>query len=137
MNGANTYTWSTGVNSSSVILTPSITSVYSVSGKSSFGCTNTNTVAIYLINCSSIQNNIFSETEIKFFPNPTNGLLNLEITQFQSSIIYVLNSLGQVILNQISENINLIDLRDFENGIYFIQVNKNNKPIYRSKIIKQ
>ena len=137
VNGANTYTWSTGVNSSSVILTPSITSVYSVSGKSSFGCTNTNTVAIYLINCSSIQNNIFSETEIKFFPNPTNGLLNLEITQFQSSIICVLNSLGQVIYFQNSENINLIDLRNFENGIYFIQVNKNNKPIYRSKIIKQ
>lgn len=137
VNGANTYTWSNNSTSTSVILSPSITTAYSVTGTNTNNCNNTNVIMVYVTICSNTENSIFSETEIKFFPNPTNGLLNLEITQFQSSIIYVLNSLGQVIHNQTAENINLLDFRDFENGIYFIHVNKNNKSIYRSKIIKQ
>lgn len=39
-NGANTYTWSTGSNSNSVILSPSITTSYTVSGTDVNGCTS-------------------------------------------------------------------------------------------------
>jgi hypothetical protein len=36
--GAATYTWSTGSNFSSIIASPAVTTVYTVTGKSAFGC---------------------------------------------------------------------------------------------------
>lgn len=39
-NGANTYTWSNGVNGSSQLISPTVTTVFSVTGTSAEGCTN-------------------------------------------------------------------------------------------------
>jgi hypothetical protein len=44
--GADTYTWSTGSFSSSIAVTPSASTVYSVSGSNTIGCTSINTIAI-------------------------------------------------------------------------------------------
>ena len=43
--GANNYTWSTGSNSNSVLVTPSVNTVYSVTGSNS-GCISTETITI-------------------------------------------------------------------------------------------
>jgi len=45
-NGANTYTWSTTAITNSVNITPSVSSVYSVSGTSTLGCVGTGTINI-------------------------------------------------------------------------------------------
>lgn len=49
VSGAGTYTWSNAANTSSVVETPSATTVYTVSGTSTLGCTGTNTfeLAVY------------------------------------------------------------------------------------------
>lgn len=39
--GVNTYTWSTGVNTNSIVASPTITSTYTVLGTNASGCTNT------------------------------------------------------------------------------------------------
>lgn len=44
--GANTYTWSTGANSSSLNITPTISGTYSVIGTSSLGCNNISMVNV-------------------------------------------------------------------------------------------
>lgn len=47
--GANTYSWSTGGIGSSVVVTPTTTSVYTVVGTSTTGCQGTSTVMIFVV----------------------------------------------------------------------------------------
>ena len=66
---------------------------------------------------------------VKYFPNPTNGILNIELTaamKSESKIINISNAAG-IVLNQIRAGISTnpvlqIDLRNYPSGIYFIQV---------------
>ena len=46
VSGATTYTWSTGANTTSISVTPTITTIYSVTGTYTGGCTNTKTVSV-------------------------------------------------------------------------------------------
>jgi gliding motility-associated-like protein len=59
--GVSTYTWSTGVNTNSIVASPTVTSTYTVLGTNSSGCTNTlvatlsvNQLPIITINSPSI-----------------------------------------------------------------------------------
>lgn len=66
---------------------------------------------------------------VKYFPNPTKGILNIELTDVmkrESKLINITNAAG-VVLNQfkLASNTNQllkIDLSSYPRGIYFIQV---------------
>ncbi|WP_317897933.1 SBBP repeat-containing protein [Aurantibacillus circumpalustris] len=49
--GANSYTWNTGANTTTISVTPTVTSTYTVSGSNSFNCTNT---AIYQVQTTPV-----------------------------------------------------------------------------------
>lgn len=68
---------------------------------------------------------IIIANDIRMYPNPTKGILKIEITNFESFKIKleILSSLGQLI--NIYDNINenqLIDLNDLPKGIYFLRL---------------
>ncbi len=44
--GVNTYTWSTGANTASISVTPTITTTYTINGKNTLGCLYTKTITI-------------------------------------------------------------------------------------------
>ncbi|WP_298397777.1 T9SS type A sorting domain-containing protein [Flavobacterium sp.] len=88
-------------------------------------------------NLSNQENNSFSNIQI--YPNPNNGILNIDFGGFQETIsISITNVLGQLIskynFNQISEK--QIQLSE-PNGIYFLEIRneKNEKKVF--KILKQ
>ena len=88
---------------------------------------------------SSIKENIF-EGKISVYPNPTNGILNLDMmgvtpSQYQ---IKITNILGEIIYVS-SENISgiyndVIDLSNFGKGTYVIQI-KNKESVFTDKIL--
>ncbi len=47
--GASNYTWSTGSNATSIVVSPSVTTSYSLTGSSAFGCPSTNTAVVTII----------------------------------------------------------------------------------------
>jgi hypothetical protein len=88
---------------------------------------------------SSIEENIF-EGKISVYPNPTNGILNLDMMGVTPSEyqIKITNILGEIIYVS-SENISgiyndVIDLSSFGKGTYVIQI-KNNESIFTDKIV--
>ena len=88
---------------------------------------------------SSIEENIF-EGKISVYPNPTNGILNLDMMGVTPSVyqIKITNILGEIIYVS-SENISgiyndVIDLSSFGKGTYVIQI-KNNESIFTDKIV--
>jgi hypothetical protein len=45
--GASTYTWSTGSNSSAIVVSPSVNTTYTVTGSNGGSCTSTKTITVY------------------------------------------------------------------------------------------
>ena len=88
---------------------------------------------------SSIEENIF-EGKISVYPNPTNGILNLDMMGVTPSEyqIKITNILGEIIYVS-SENISgiyndVIDLSSFGKGTYVIQI-KNKESVFTDKIV--
>ncbi|MBA2610426.1 MAG: T9SS type A sorting domain-containing protein [Bacteroidetes bacterium] len=52
--GANTYTWNTSSNSSSIIVTPSVSTNYTISGTSVQGCSNSATTNVNIVSVPNI-----------------------------------------------------------------------------------
>jgi hypothetical protein len=47
--GANSYTWSTSANTSSIVVTPSVTTIYTVSGNNGGGCVVAKTITVNVL----------------------------------------------------------------------------------------
>jgi len=74
-----------------------------------------------------------TNTEIKVFPNPTTGLLQLQ--NVNADRVMVLDNLGKVMLVENRPN-HQIDISDLATGLYFLQVVVG-KNIYNTKVIKE
>ena len=59
-------------------------------------------------------------SNVHFYPNPTNGILNIQGNGEMT--ISVMNVLGQKILETTATNNTTIDLSDFESGIYMVRI---------------
>ena len=76
------------------------------------------------------------ESYMKLYPNPTNGVLNIE-TNFQSYRLELINSNGKLSKIEQFENSNgSIDLNDLPKGLYIIRIIKDNE-VFIHKIIYQ
>ena len=94
--------------------------------------------------CSSyvgVKENVIENTNFKIFPNPSTGLFNYELLDVNSVAdnykIEVYNSVGSIIKRYTINNNNLkgsIDLTEFSNGIYFLQIIKENKVVFNTKL---
>ena len=82
-------------------------------------------------------------TKLKLFPNPFQGLINIQFINTQKSNLelIIFNSIGETIykesaLNHTGEYRTSINLARYSNSIYFIQIKTDNGIIYK-KIISQ
>jgi hypothetical protein len=67
-------------------------------------------------------------TNLKLYPNPTSGILNVELEILNADTkIQIINSLGEVLL---SESVNIdhpkFNIQHFLPGIYFVELNNSN-----------
>jgi len=138
--GLDTYLWNTGDVSSTITADTNIQ--YSVVAKDFFGCEsdiafyNVNDIVIIIINSSTtIQSN-----DIKIFPNPTTGILNISSKDIINELSIV-NNIGEKVLNNYLssyKNIskNKLDISKLPRGMYFIRLKVNNQ-IINHKILLQ
>jgi hypothetical protein len=81
--------------------------------------------------CSVDINNV-DNSEISIFPNPSNGVFNIEIS-LNDAIINIVNVYGQSIPFKIINS--KIDLSAHPDGVYFIQISSSENNIYSKKLI--
>ncbi len=79
-------------------------------------------------------------TKIRVYPNPTNNVLNFEMSdKTNNEIAYelgVYNILGEIVLTKIVSNNESLNIEQLNQGVYFIRFSKGNKLLYSSRIIK-
>ena len=140
-NGANTYTWNTGSNNTSISISPTITTSYTVNGTNANGCKNSYAITENVGICTNL--NSFSKTDklnINIYPNPTKNILNVELgfLNEQAMHLQIINSIGQLLIEKnINNQHSEVDLHSLSNGLYFIRIFENNNLIHSQKIIKE
>lgn len=79
-----------------------------------------------------------SKEGIKVYPNPTSGLLYIDLSEFNNNtIIEVLDLTGKVNLRQnVTDRKTLLDLSGLPSSLYFIKVSDGQGTVYHKVMIK-
>ena len=92
------------------------------------------------LNFVGLENQAKTNPEIRLYPNPAKDFLYIEVseTNEQTEIEFkIIDSRGASIVHSTLQSKGRIDIRNLENGMYFITGSKNNKVIYKAKFIKE
>lgn len=124
--GANTYSWSSISTSTSIAISPSITTTYTLTGNYSNGCKNIITITQNVSSCIGIDETNNTNSIISVFPNPSDNLLEIkgnfiekfEIKDVNGKIIFQSNNLNSYLGHK-------VDVSRFNSGIYFITIYSN------------
>jgi hypothetical protein len=121
--GADTYSWSTGALSSSVVLIPTVTTVYSITGTfTSTTCMSNKTISISVLPCTSIYDLDRENNFYEIYPNPGKGDFYIS-TALKNFEINIYNSLGQLCYKSFSEESkSKIDLEHLKAGLYLVEI---------------
>jgi hypothetical protein len=135
--GALSYTWSTGANSSSVAVTPSTTTSYTVTGTNSSGCMSSASITQSASICGGLYD-VEQVSNTKIFPNPTKNILNLKFSSREDIELQLIDLLGKVILREkFRSDEHSIKMEVYPDGVYFIKIIHSNDRLEIFKIIKE
>lgn len=144
--GGVSYSWypTEGIsnpNSNAVMATPTETTTYEVTATNSNGCVRTGQVTVVVDICSGVSEEL-TNGEIKVFPNPTNGVINVEFLAEGNDdvVIRVYDLLGslkneQVFTRRGTQFKQNLDVSDFVEGVYYLEIEVDGNTFTR-KLIK-
>jgi hypothetical protein len=133
--GADTYAWSSGETTAIIVINPTVTSSYTVTGTDGNGCINKATFTQTVNACLGINNNEEQLSFISVYPNPNAGDFTVETPK--NIQVLIRDGLGQVVLEMpLPEGKNRILLSDQAKGIYFIELRSQSQS-KTVKLVKQ
>ena len=132
--GANTYSWSTGQTTGTIIVAPSVTYYYTVTGTLN-GCSSSKQVVLVVESCVGIEE--FAKHQIEMYPNPASKFITLDFKELVSEKkMEVFDEFGKLLFSiNSSEPLVTIPVEDFKNGIYFIKILLADKQVISQKFI--
>ncbi len=130
-----TYTWTPGnLNGTSVSVSPSVTTTYTINGRNSNGCSNSSIVTQSVSLCTGLEDLAQNEASLNVFPNPNNG--NYTIQSNTALNLTIIDQLGRemktVALN--ASNQFTFDISGMAAGIYYL-VNHEGQQTTHLKIV--
>ena len=130
--GFDSYQWllngDTIAGATGATLPHPVDGIYTIVVQDSNGCILTSELYNFI---TAIKDGRISDANLIVFPNPAGSKLMVHVpTEFESGILTIKNKLGQDCLKiPICNKTQEINLTNFENGMYFIQVEKVNRLI--------
>lgn len=125
--GADTYLWSTGDTTASIVLYPEKDNYYSVTGTMVNGCNATKQIMVKVE--GDLNDDMF------MFPNPANDIVNIYKKNIDEVLIF--NTLGQPLKHISGQRKNLaLDVSKFEDGVYIVMVRALNNRYYAKLIVQ-
>lgn len=133
-NGASGYVWNTSANTVSLVISPTVTTIYTVTGTDAIGCAKSISVTQDVSACTGIEKLANAENLIQIYPNPNNGEFTLQ-SDFDITLSIV-NAVGQVVktLSVNQNNGRSVSITEMANGIYFV-IGQNNQGVIKQKIV--
>lgn len=135
--GGTSYVWQNqgiSVTTATVIVTPTLTTTYSVLVTSVNNCTETAVRTLSVSQCTGISE-LENALSLSVYPNPNNGAFTIASSGNQD--IRLVNYSGQVIrqfrLNE--QNTHQVTVSDLSEGIYFIITDSADSQAVRQKVV--
>lgn len=118
--GASNYLWSNSATTSSITVTPTTSTTYSVVGTDENGCKNSISLFIRVNACLSITESGSAKILLQIYPNPSKG--DFTIAGKESLDLQLVNELGQFIMEikLNSSNNYTAEVKELSSGIYFL-----------------
>lgn len=134
--GALGYNWITFTNTPNIVVSPTTTTNYTVTGIDSAGCTANFIITQNVSLCLGI-NSFNSNYLFSIHPNPTNGIFILKAdVEINEAVVVIYNSLGQEMYRQkINSGENTIDIHHLAKSIYQYRILQSNSVIKSGKIV--
>ncbi len=140
--GAPTFSWNTGATTSNIVVTPTVTTTYTVDGTGANGCVNTNFATVTVNLCTGVAAITQAETDVNVYPNPSNGIFIVEIPAGKAVYnIEVRNALSQIIYTEKiqaggSITQKTVNLTDKSKGIYTVSIWLGNNRMLKKIVVE-
>ena len=133
---ATSYLWSDG--STNQTFTPSLNGYVDVTVTDANGCMGSDTVLLIVETCVGV-NEVSNTTEVKMYPNPTQGNLTIKLANFNEDVVMnVLTVFGQVVrAEKLTSATTVLDLNDLSEGTYILQLKSENSVSVNKFIINR
>ena len=130
-----TYLWSTGVSTSSILVNPTTTRTYSLTGTDANGCESTVQYSVKVIICTGI-GELSERPSLKLYPNPSSGRLLIKADKASEIAIYSMS--GQLVLQlSLDAKTNFEEqIQDLAEGIYSVKQSTEDG-LFQQKLIIQ
>ncbi|MBA3681709.1 MAG: SBBP repeat-containing protein [Bacteroidetes bacterium] len=135
--GATSYTWNTNATSSIIAVSPTVTTTYSVTGTNANNCSNMVIITQSVSACTGLQNN-YNDFNLSVYPNPFNNKFFVYIDgNMADKEIGLFNLEGKLLKAfKLIAPITEIDLMEYANGLFIIQIKEKELILKTLKIIK-
>jgi hypothetical protein len=121
--GVSTYTWNTGMNSSSLIVTGQNPLTFTISGTDVNGCSNQTTFIQSVSSCLGLVDNEqleFKGTVLRFYPVPARE--NVNISYRGEATLIICSPLGDILQRRKHTDNTVINVDALDNGLYLLVV---------------
>jgi hypothetical protein len=120
--GADSYQWNTGAMTSTIMISPTVTTTYSVVGtNTTTGCMGNATKTVQVNTCTGIDGSATSLAQFRLYPNPSNGEIHIESPVSAKLMIY--NALGEIMLSEeLYQGTQTVQTETFSDGVYFARI---------------
>lgn len=121
--GPYTYTWSTGFVGPNLIITPTVTSTYTVLANSADNCAAQNTYTQYVLTCTNFEINLNTTDFATLVPNPAKNYFLIKPNNFTAYTLEIYDGIGKRIYkcDNVKGNIE-VDCSAFSTGVYFVRI---------------
>jgi len=136
VSGASTYVWNSGAITSSISISPTITSNYTVYGTASNGCKNASVFSQSVSTCAGINEIKKGNAGLIIYPNPTTDQFSIEAES--ATKVIVTDILGKVVMEIDLEKVKtVLSLGDLKNGVYMLSVYDGQTLKGNYKVVKE
>jgi len=136
--GANTYTWSNSAIGFMIVVSPTVTTTYTVTGTSSDGCTDNGTFTQVVDACVGIEAISSGTNGTDVFPNPNHGIFSVVISNLADNpVIEIYDAVGRQIMSKtLSQSQTGINISGYASGVYHYKIKNDFTELKRGKLIK-
>jgi type IX secretion system substrate protein len=133
--GASTYSWNTSDTTANIIISPTVTTTYTVTGASIVGCENIAIITQSVSACGAGIEQYNSNNEITVYPNPNNGNFIIEPNNATIHTVQLIDINGKLVLSQIINGKTIIDASSLSDGVYNISIISNEGVVNKKLVI--
>jgi len=133
--GANSYLWSDGSAGTVIVVSPSVTTSYTLTGTNPGNCSNAEAYTLSVSVCLGLDTEWNHQINLLVYPNPNFGELRLMSPDNAIYLIELYNLTGQLLVSDPVSSEQSLLLPDLSDGVLFYTIKQNNTIKGNGKLI--